>query len=429
MEITIRPVEKIEGQTRIAGDKSISHRALLLSSLAEGNIEIEGLFESEDTISNLNCLKELGVEVAGDWGKLIVKGKGLRGFKEPGNVLDAGKSGTTARLLTGMLAGQPFHSTLTGDVSLRNRPMEKLTGALIQMGASISGRHNNELLPLTIRGYDLLPINYSLPVASAQVKSALMIAALYSRGTTEIVDYFNTNDHTERALRYLGAGIEKTGKNHTIIKGSTKLKGEKFHIPGDISTAAYFIVAAALAPHGELYLEDIGINPTRTGILEVLGKMGAEIEVLNIREYNCEPVADLHVKSGRNLRGVEINKEMIPRLIDEIPLLTAAAIFAEGDTVIYGGTELGVKESVRLKSTTIELQKMGAVIEELPDRLLIRGSTKLSGTRYESNGDHRVTMALATAALFAESESVITGIEAVQASSPGFFETMKRLSS
>ncbi|RJX25519.1 MAG: 3-phosphoshikimate 1-carboxyvinyltransferase [Dethiobacter sp.] len=429
MEITIKPVERIEGQTRVPGDKSISHRALLFSSLTEDTVEIENLLEAEDTLSTLNCLRELGVEYEGDGKKLKVKGKGLRGFEEPDNVLNAGNSGTTARLLAGLLAGQPFHSTLTGDGSLRRRPMNRVTEPLKQMGASINGRNNGELLPLSIRGYDLLPINYTVPVASSQVKSALLIAALYSRGTSEIIDLYNTRDHTERALRYLGARIEKMGRCHIILKSPVKLKGDRFRIPGDISEAAFLIVAAALAPRGELYIEDVGINPSRTGILEVLERMGADISILNEREYNYEPVADLLVKGGRNLKGTEIAGEMIPRVIDEIPVLAVAALFAEGDTVIKGAAELRVKKTDRLKCISLELQKMGALVEELPDGLVIKGGAKLSGARCESHGDHRIAMALATAALFAESESVINGVEAVKTSFPGFFDIMSRLAS
>ena len=429
MEITIKPVERIRGQIKVPGDKSISHRALLFSSLTENTVEIEGLLEAEDTLSTRNCLRKLGVEFERNGEKLIVKGKGLRGFEEPDDVLDAGNSGTTARLLTGLLAGQPFHSTLTGDGSLRGRPMQRVTEPLKQMGASISGRNNGCLLPLSIRGYDLLPINYTLPVASAQVKSALLIAALYSRGTSEITDRYNTRDHTERALRYLGADIKKLGKYHIRFKGPARLKGERFCIPGDISAAAFFIVAAALAPDGELYIENVGINPSRTGILDVLAGMGARIRILNEREYNYEPVADLLVKGGRDLKGTEISGEMIPRVIDEIPVLAVAALFAEGETVIKGAAELRIKESDRLKSMTLELQKMGARVQELPDGLIIEGGAKLSGARCESHGDHRIAMALATAALFAESESVISGIEAVQVSFPDFFEIISGLAS
>jgi len=427
VEITIKPIEKIEGQTRMPGDKSISHRALIFSSLTENTVEIEGLLKASDTLSTLNCLKELGIECEGKEKVVKVKGKGLRGFTEPINVLDAGNSGTTVRLLTGLLSGQPFHSTLTGDDSLRKRPMKRVTEPLKRMGALINGRQNGEFLPLSIRGYDLLPIRYTLPVASAQVKSALLIAALYTGGTTEIIDYYQTRDHTERALQYLGANIEKIGKHHIVLKNPAKLQAERFQIPGDISAAAFFLVAAALAPAGELYIEEVGINPSRTGILDVLKEMGADISIYNRREYNCEPVADLLVKGGRPLKGVEIRGEMIPQVVDEIPVLAVAGLFARGETVIQGAEELRFKESDRLRSISLELKKMGALIEELPDGLIIQGGTKLSGAEFESHGDHRIAMALSTAALFAESESVIKGVETVRISFPDFFEVLNRL--
>ena len=427
MDITITPIEKMEGQTKVPGDKSISHRALILSALTEGVVKIEGLLKAKDTLATLNCLKELGVEYTENGRTVEVTGKGLRGFKEPGNVLDAANSGTTARLLAGLLSGQPFHSTLTGDASLRERPMKRVTEPLKMMGAFITGRQNGEHLPLTIRGYDLLPLSYNLPVASAQVKSALLLAALFARGTTEIVDFYNTRDHTERALCHFGAKLVKKGKHNIYLNAPVKLKGDQFKIPGDISAASFFIVAAALAPRGELLIEEVGINPTRTGILDVLREMGADISIHNMREYNCEPVSDLLIKSGRPLRGVEISKEMIPRLIDEIPVLAVAGLFAEGETVISGAAELRLKESDRLRSITLELKKMGAMIKELPEGLIIKGGAKLSGARCESHGDHRIAMALATAALFAEGESVINGVETVAISFPGFFEVLNGL--
>ena len=427
METTIKPVEKIEGHTRVPGDKSISHRALILSSLTEETVEIEGLLKAEDTLSTLHCLKELGVEWEEKGKVFLVEGKGLRGFTEPGNILDAGNSGTTARLLAGLLSGQPFHAILSGDDSLRKRPMKRVTAPLKQMGAIIGGRQNGELLPLSIQGCDLLPISYTLPVASAQVKSALLIAALYTGGTTEIIEYYHTRDHTERALRYLGANIDKIGRHNIVLKSGAKLRGGKFKIPGDISAAAFFLVAAALAPRGELYIEEVGINPSRTGIINVLKSMGADISIHNMREYNCEPVADLLVKGGRTLRGVEIKGEMIPQLVDEIPVLAVAGLFAEGETVIRGAEELRFKESDRLKTISLELKKMGAMIKELPDGLIIRGGAKLSGAEFESHGDHRIAMALSTAALFAEGESLIRGTEAVQISFPNFFQVLGEL--
>ena len=426
MEITVKPAEKIEGRTRIPGDRDIAHRALVFSSLAENTIEIEGLTKTPDLLSTLHCLKELGVEFAGDGDRLKVKGKGLRGFKEPDNVLNVGGSESTAFLLTGLLAGQPFHTTLTGDGSLRTRSMKKVTDPLKQMGAAISGRHNSELLPLSIRGYDLLPISYGMPEAGSQLKSALLTAALFSRGVSEITDLYNTRDHTERALHYLGAEIQ-TGRSHIRLKNPAKLKGERFHIPGDISAALFLSVAATLAPHGELYMEDVGINPSRTGMLDILGRMGARISILNEREFNCEPVADLLVKSGRKLKGIEIKEEMMPQLMDDLPALIVAALFAEGDTVIKTSA-LPAKELDCLKSLTLELRKMGALLKELPpDTLVIKGRAKLNSACCESHTDHRITMAVATAALFAERESVIGGVESVQSSFPGFFDIMNRL--
>ena len=429
MEIKIKPIENIEGQTRMPGDKSISHRALLFSSLTEDTVEIEGLLQAEDTLATRNCLSELGVEFEdnGETGK--VKGKGLRGLEEPSNILDAGNSGTTARLLTGFLAGQPFYATVTGDHSLRKRPMKRITEPLQKMGAYISGRHDNELLPLSIRGYDLLPINYALPVASAQVKSALLAATLYSRGVSEIIDLYNTRDHTEKMLSHLGVDIKKMGKHHIILKSPAKLNGKNIRIPGDISAAAFFMVAAALSPRGELQIEEVGINPSRSGIIDVLRVMGADVRILNEKEQNNEPVGDLLIKGNGKLKGVEIGSEMIPRVIDEIPAIAVAALFAEGDTIIREAIELRVKESDRLHTITLELQKMGASIQELPDGLIIKGNTKLKGGSCKSCGDHRIAMALATAALFAENESIINGIEAVENSFPNFFETMNGLAS
>lgn len=427
MELTINPAEKVEGQVRVPGDQSIAHRAILFSSLTEGVAEIEGFSATEETLTTLACLKELGAEFEDDGENLKVKGKGLRGFKEPDNVLDAGNSGDTACLLMGLLAGQPFYSTLTGADSLRRHPLQGLTSSLRQMGADVRGRQNSELLPLSVRGYDLLPINYALSESNALLKSALLVAALYSRGVSEIIDPFGTRDHTERALRHLGAGIKRIGKDHIRLHSPAELKGERFRLPGDLSAAAYFIVAAALAPCGELYLEEVGVNPFRTGILDVLGQMGAEISILNVREYNCEPVADLLVKSGRRLKGVEITGEMLPRIVEEIPVLIVAALLAKGDTVINGISELRGEELDRLRSISLELQKMGACIKELPESLAIKGGAKLSGARCASHGDHRAVMTLATAALFAESESVINGVEAVQAFFPGFFENVSEL--
>ncbi|RJX25584.1 MAG: 3-phosphoshikimate 1-carboxyvinyltransferase [Dethiobacter sp.] len=426
MDITVEPREQLLGQTRVPGDKSISHRALILSSLVEGTVELEGLLEAGDPLSTYKCLQGLGVEFYGDWNRLKVKGKGLRGLREPEDVLNAENSGTTARLLLGVLAGQPFFSTLTGDTSLRNRPMGRVTEPLKKMGAYLDGRHNSTLLPLYVRGGDLTPIRYTLPVASAQVKSALLLAALYTSGTTEIIEPVCSRDHTERMLCYLGSGMKRE-KERVILETPFKLKARRIQIPGDISSASFFLVAAALAPRGELLIEEVGINPTRTGILDVLEEMGAGVKILNKREYNFEPVADLFIKSGASLKGIEINSKIIPRLVDEIPVIAVAALFAEGETVIKGAGELRFKETDRLSALTLELRKMGAVIKELPDGLIIKGKVRIKGSCCSSHGDHRIAMALAVAALFARGETVIQEIEPVQVSFPGFFELLQNL--
>jgi 3-phosphoshikimate 1-carboxyvinyltransferase len=432
MEICIEPRKKIQGQIKIPGDKSISHRALLLSSLAEGTVEIEGLLEAGDVLSTLNCLRKLGVEFEGNMDKLIVNGRGSHALSEPENVLEAGNSGTTARLLLGLLAGQPFFTTVTGDSSLRRRPMGRVVEPLRKMGVQLDGRHNGTLLPLTVRGGGLQPLTYTLPVASAQVKSALLLAATYAQGITTIRENISSRDHTERMLFHLGGEVTWGEKGVVTLKGPLHLNGGKIKIPGDISSASFFMVAAALAPEGELLLEEVGINPTRTGIIDVLLQMGADLRISNKKEYNCEPVADIFVKAGKPLQGVQISAEMIPALVDEIPILAVAALFARGETIIKGAGELRLKESDRLQALTVELRKMGGKIAELPDGLIIEGGSSINnsikGAECFSHGDHRIAMALAVAALFAEGGSMIKGVEAVQISFPAYFELLKNLS-
>jgi 3-phosphoshikimate 1-carboxyvinyltransferase len=427
MESTISPVRKIEGQVTVPGDLSIAHRALFFASLTENAVEIEGLPANGEIATTMSCLKKLGVEIEGEGKNVKVKGKGLHGFQEPDNVLDVENSAATACLLAGLLAGQPFYSTLTGGSVLRRRSLQWIIATLQQMGATVSGRQDDRFLPLTIRGYDLLPVNFALPEPDALLKSALLTAALYSRGVSEIIDPYGTRDHTERALCYLGAGIKKPGEHHLRLHSPGILKGEKFCLPGDFSAAAFFMAAAAMAPDGELYVEKVGVNPTRTGFLTVLRQMGARVNVLNDGEYSCELVADLHVKGGKTLTGLEINREMLPRLVEEIPVLMVVALAAAGNTIIKGISLLRHWELERLQMLARELRKMGAVIEEFPDRLVIRGGAKLAGARCISHGDHSVAMALSTAALFAESESVVSGKDAVQAFFPDFFEIMAGL--
>ncbi len=430
MDITIEPRGGFKGQVKVPGDKSISHRALILSSLVEGTVEIEGLLKADDPLSTLHCLKSLGVEIAEDkvGQKVILKGVGLHNYIEPGDILDAGNSGTTARLLLGVLAGQPIFTVLTGDRSLRKRPMGRVSEPLKMMGAQIDGRAGGTLLPFSVRGTKLKPLHYVMPVASAQVKSAILLASLYTQGNTVIAEDIPSRDHTERMLLYLGARISREREGKVVIENPFRMAAESIRVPGDISSAAFFLVAAALSHGGELVIEEVGINPTRTGILNILLQMGARVEIFNQREYNLEPVADLYVKGGVPLKGVEITAEVIPSLVDEIPVLAVAALFAEGETVIRGAGELRVKETDRLQALSSELGKMGGKIKEMPDGLVIQGGAHVCGARCQSHGDHRIAMALAVAALYARGETVIEGVDAVPVSFPGFFEMLDQLS-
>lgn len=427
MKITLQPKEQVRGRVKMPGDKSISHRALMVSSLAEGTVEIEGLLLAADVLTTQRCLQQLGVRFLVKGKVLEVQGRGLRGLQEPADILQAGNSGTTARLLLGILAGQPFFSVLTGDDSLRNRPMERVGQPLRQMGAILEGRQKGTRLPLSVRGGDLHPISYHLPVASAQVKSALLFAALYSRGRSELYEPAPSRDHTERMFAHFGGKIGRSPGEGIVLEAPFKPAAKRLFIPGDLSAAAFFLVAAALAPRGELFLEEVGVNPTRTGIIDVLKEMGASIRVLGQREENGEPLADLLVQGGCPLKGVEVEAKMIPRLVDEIPILAVAALFAEGETVIRGAGELRLKESDRLQSLALELGKMGAAIQELPDGLVIQGGKKIKGAVCSSRGDHRIAMALAVAALFAGGETTIEGVEAVAISFPDFFTLLKEV--
>ncbi len=427
MEIKIKPAQKFAGELKAPGDKSISHRALIYASLTEDKVEIESLMQTRDIKATLECLSQLGVDFVESEDKVIIYGKGLRGFKEPKNVLDVGNSEIAASLLTGLLAGQPFFSTITGSPSLQTHHMKNITKPLQDMGATIKGRSENDLLPLSIRGYDLMPLKYDLPVSSAQVKSALLTAALFSRGKSELTDLFCTRDHTERMLRFLGADINKPGERHIVLNSPSKLKGEKLVIPGDISSSIYFILAAALAPEGELKLNAVGINPSRTGVLDTLKLMGANITIQNEKEYNNEPVADLLIKGGEKLKGVKLKEDAINSIIDDIPAVIVAALYADGDTVIKTGTDLRPKKGERLDIIINELRKKGASIKDAPDGLIINGNTKLSGEECNSSGDYRIAMALSVASLYAETETIIKEAEAVDNSVPGFYDMLKKL--
>jgi 3-phosphoshikimate 1-carboxyvinyltransferase len=419
----------LQGKIRVPGDKSISHRALMLGAIATGETLIEGLLLGEDPRSTASCFQALGAEISDlNTEKVIVRGIGLGNLQEPDDVLNAGNSGTTLRLMLGLLASHPGRFfTVTGDSSLRSRPMSRVVKPLQQMGAQIWGRKHNALAPLAIQGQQLKPLHYHSPIASAQVKSCLLLAGLMVEGKTTIAEPALSRDHSERLLRAFGADLDIDPETHSVtITGPARLQGQQVIVPGDISSAAFWLVAAAIVPGSELLIQNVGINPTRTGILEVLASMGADISQENSRLVTGEPVADLRVRSSQ-LKGCTIGGDLIPRLIDEIPILAVAAVFAQGTTVIRDAAELRVKESDRLAVVASELGKMGAQITELPDGLEIRGGTPLRGAEVDSYTDHRIAMSLAIAALNAKEATTIHRAEAASISYPDFVSTLQQV--
>ncbi|MFC2058040.1 3-phosphoshikimate 1-carboxyvinyltransferase [Chloroflexota bacterium] len=426
MKQSIRAPYSLEGAVEPPSDKSISHRAAILNSIAEGEARITNFSSSGDCNATISCLQALGVQIEQDeHSRLIIRGAGKEGLKEAGDVLDAKNSATAMRLLTGLLAAQPFQSIITGDESLLSRPMDRIIQPLRLMGAQLWGRNNDSRAPLVINGGKLHGIRYTLPVASAQVKSALLLAALFAQDATAIIEPMPSRDHTERMLKAMGAGIKVDGDCITLSPGS--LKTLDVVIPGDISSAAYWLVAGSIHPRAKISLPNTGINPTRDGIIEVLRSMGASISVDNKRVVSGEPVADLLVESS-DLSGIEIGGSLIPRVIDEIPLIAVAASIAQGKTVIRDARELRVKETDRITSTASELLKLGAIIEELPDGMIVHGGKRLKGAQCDSHLDHRLAMALGVGALVAEGETAIDNAEAADISYPGFWQDLDRLS-
>lgn len=423
MQRTVRRPRRLRGTLRVPGDKSISHRAALLGALATGRSRVRGFLAGEDCLATLDCLARLGVrwQLQGD--TLEIEGVGLRGLREPDDVLNCANSGTTMRLLAGVLAGQPFVSVLTGDASLRSRPMGRVIEPLRAMGAAISGRAGDTLAPLTIRGGDLRGIRYRLPVASAQVKSAVLLAGLVAAGDTLLEEPALSRDHTERMLQAAGVDVRREGPLIRLTPPA-RLAPQDRTIPGDFSSAAFWIVAGAVHPDAELRLAGVGLNPTRLGLLDALRAMGADIEIEEEGVAGGEPAGDIVVRSSR-LRGTEIAGDMVPRLIDEAPALAVAACFAEGRTVLRDATELRVKESDRIATVARELRKLGAEVEELPDGLVVEGRGALRGAVVDSSGDHRLAMALAIAGLVAEGETRVAGAEAVDVSYPAFWHDLE----
>ena len=429
--LTLAGGVSLRGTVRVPGDKSISHRALLFGAIAEGETHIDGLLPAEDPLSTAACLRAMGVEVSPiEAGQIVcVKGVGLDGFQEPGDVLDCGNSGTTMRLMLGLLAGRVGrHVVLTGDASLRGRPMRRVGGPLGQMGAVIHGRKNGNFAPLSVLGQALKGTTIRTPVASAQVKSAILLAALTATGATTVIEPHQSRDHRERMLRAFGAQLEVGGPGNTqvILTPGQILRGQPVIVPGDISSAAFWLVAAAITPGAELTVENVGLNPSRTGILDVLELMGARLEVLNPRDVAGEPVGDLRVVHGP-LRAFEIGGELIPRLVDEIPVLAVAACCAEGTSRIRDAAELRVKETDRLAVMARQLGAMGARLEEFEDGMAITGGAPLHGAVVDSETDHRVAMSLAVAAGIARGDSQLHRPEAAAVSYPGFWDDLERL--
>ena len=423
----VRGARRLRGTIRVPGDKSISHRALLFNALAHGTARVRGFLDGADCRTTLAILRAMGVRIDETDATLTVHGAGLHGLTEPANILDCANSGTTTRLLLGILAGQPFFSALTGDGSLRRRPMGRVTDPLRQMGAHIDGREGGKLLPLGVRGGNLHGIAYALPVASAQVKSSLLLAALFADSPTTLSGRIDSRDHTERMLRAMGADLVEADGALTLTPGND-LTARDVDVPGDISSAAFWLVAGAAHPDAELTIEHVGVNPTRTGILDMLGLMGAEIDVRNAREVSGEPVADLTVRSSR-LRGAEIGGSLIPRGIDELVVLAVAAAMAEGRTVVRDAAELRVKESDRVATVVEGLRRFGARAEAADDGFVIEGPNVLLAEAQESHDDHRLAMTWAVAALIAQDgeETAIHGASTANVSYPTFWQTVAQI--
>jgi 3-phosphoshikimate 1-carboxyvinyltransferase len=429
MRIRVSPVRRLAGRVVVPGDKSISHRAALFGALAQGRTEITGYLEGEDCLATLKAVRALGAEVTRKGpGHYFVDGAGLEGLSEPEDVIDCGNSGTGARLLVGVLAGQPFWTILTGDESLRSRPMDRVAEPLRRMGATVVGRREGSRLPLAVRGArPLKALTYASPVASAQVKTALLLAGLWADGPVTIREPAQSRDHTERMLGGFGARLAVSPEGVTLTPGAP-LRGQTVAVPGDISSAAFFLVAGAIMPGAELTVAHVGTNPTRTGVLEVLAAMGAAVrhETASGPGSAAEPAADLVVRGGA-LRGAEIGGALIPRLIDEVPILAVAAAVAEGPTEIRDAAELRVKESDRIRAVATELSKMGARVSERPDGLRIEGPTRLRGAVVKSGGDHRMAMALVIAGLLADGETVVEDTDCIATSFPGFLTAVNDL--
>ena len=419
-------VRSLRGELTVPGDKSISHRAVMFGSLAEGTTEITNFLQGADCLSTIACFRHMGIEIENTTERILVHGKGLHGLRKPDCILDVGNSGTTTRLISGILAGQDFEVSLTGDDSIQSRPMGRIIRPLSEMGANIESVKGNGCAPLRICPGKLHAIRYNSPVASAQVKSCVLLAGMYaSGGETSVTEPSLSRNHTELMLSYFGADVSSAGTT-AVIQPEPRLTAQKVEVPGDISSAAYFIAAALMVPGSEILIRNVGINPTRDGILRVVRAMGGRIELLNERKMGGEPAADLLVRHSA-LHGTVVEGDLIPTLIDEIPIIAILAACADGTTVIRNAEELKVKESNRLDIMVTELARMGVDIEGTDDGMIIRGGRPLQGTAVDSRLDHRIAMSFAVAGLAAEGTTEVLRADCVDISYPGIYRDLESL--
>ncbi len=424
----IKKYTSLKGEVTVPGDKSISHRSIMLGALAEGKTVVRGFLQGADCLSSIACFEKMGIQIENDRAKDIVKiaGKGLHGLQKPDTVLDTGNSGTTTRLISGILAAQDFECTLNGDASIQKRPMKRIMEPLSMMGAQIESILGNGCAPLHITGTQLHGIHYNSPVASAQVKSAILFAGLYAEGATSVTEPEISRNHSELMLKGFGASVMSQDRTVTILPAN-QLIAQEIDVPGDISSAAYFIAAGLMTPNSEICIRNVGINPTRDGIIKVCQNMGASIAVENIRKTAGEPVADLIVRTS-SLHGTTIGGSIIPTLIDELPVIAVLACFADGTTIIKDAQELKVKESNRIDTVVDNLKRMGADVEATDDGMIIHGGKPLHGATIDSHLDHRIAMSFAIAGGIVDGETDILGAECVNISYPDFYETLSGLS-
>jgi 3-phosphoshikimate 1-carboxyvinyltransferase len=424
--ITIRPAASVKGEITVPGDKSISHRSIMLGAIANGTTTVRGFLRGGDNMATMGAFRAMGVQIDDDGETVVIQGRGLHGLSEPGDVIDCGNSGTTIRLITGLLAGQSFFSVVTGDQYLRKRPMKRVVEPLNRMGARILGRSQGSLAPLAISGGALNAIGYESPVSSAQVKSAVMLAGLYADGETSVREPSLSRDHSERMFRLFGASLS-TFDSGVTVRGGVELQGQEITVPGDISSATFFMVAALITPGSELLIRNVGVNPTRTGAIDILKAMGGDIQLLDQRELSGEPVADILVRASR-LKGCAIAGSVVPRAIDEFPAICVAAACAEGITTIREARELRVKETDRISAMAANLRTLGVPVEECDDGMTISGVERLTGGSVESFGDHRIAMSLAVAALVSTDGITIADTGCVASSFPSFFALLEQVS-